>query len=76
MKLTKQPVPYVIPQIDGQFEINVTDSTSQKSHNNTSDESTQTDDTNKPEPFKGLGGFDYYTLDYDDPDPDSDSEHS
>ena len=74
MKLTKQPVPFVIPQIDGQLEINLTDSTSQTSHNNKSDESTQIDDTNKPEPFKGLEGFDYYTLYYDD--PDSDSEHS
>ena len=56
----------VIPQVDGPIEIVVTDKNTQTSHTITNYESTQTDDTNKPEPFKGLGGFDYYTLDYED----------
>ena len=57
VKLTKQPVPFVIPQIDGPLEINGTENTSQTSHNKTSDESTQTDDTNKPEPLQVLEGL-------------------
>ena len=61
MEITKLPVQSVIPQVDGPLAIDVTDNNTQTSHTNT------TDDTNKPEPFKGLIGFDYYTLDYDDP---------
>ena len=67
VKLTKQHIPSVIPQVDGPLDINVTDDTTQTSHISLDDESTQTEDTNKPKPYKGIGGFDYYTLDYDDP---------
>ena len=57
----------MIPQVDGPLEINVTDNTTQTKYNNLNDESTQTDDTNQPSPYKGLGGLYYYTLDYDNP---------
>ena len=67
VKLIKQHVPSVIPQVDGPLDINVNDNTTQTSYINSNDESTQTDDTNKPKPYKGLGGYDYYTLAYDDP---------
>ena len=67
VELTNHSLPSVIPQLDGPLEINVTDGTTQISHINTNDESRQPDDTNKPKPYKGLGGFDYYTLNCDDP---------
>ena len=67
VEITKQPVESVIPQVDGPLEVDMTDNNTQTSHTSTNDEATQTDDTNMPEPFKGLSGFDYYTLDYDNP---------
>ena len=56
-KLTKQHIPSVIPQVDVPPDINVTDNTTKTSNINSKDESTQTDDKNKPKPSKGLGGL-------------------